>query len=86
MTIIDVPLDAKARLEIASMVYSRWSLAFDSLKNTKALTWESQNRFCPKADWPFFHKSLIESAQKEFDLACKLKEDMCKYSPLVTGE
>lgn len=79
-------LSPKARLEIASMVYSRWSRAFDSLNNTKALTWESQHKFCPKADWPLFHKSMIEKAQKEFDLATELKNEICKYSPLVAGE
>lgn len=79
-------LDPTTRLELASMVYSRWATAFDSLKAAKAMTWESQGKFCPKADWPSFHASILADAQKEFTLATKLTEDICKFSPLIAGE
>lgn len=81
-----VDFDAVVRNEIASMCYARWSAAFDTLKQVKALTWESNKQTCPKADWPLFHTSMLDSAQKEFDLASKLKDTVCKVSPLILGE
>ncbi len=79
-------LDAVTRNEIASMVYSRWCVAFDRLKEAKARTWESNKHVCPKADWPFFYKSAVDHADKEFKLAEKLKADICPFSPLIKGE
>lgn len=77
--------DAETRLEIASMVYNRWCIAFDKLKEVKALTWESAGKFCPKADWPSFHSDMIKTADKEMQLATRLKDSVCKYSPLIIG-
>jgi hypothetical protein len=84
--IIHIPLDAPCRNEIASMVYARWSDAFTKLTEVKQLTWEATNRFCPKNEWPLYHKNLIESAETELITATVLKESICKYSPLIMGE
>lgn len=81
--IVNVPLDAEARNAISSMVYSRWSEAFDTLKKAKAEDWDKV--ICPKSDWPQFHQARIEHAQKEFDLCSRLKANVCKWSPLVLG-
>lgn len=67
------------------MIYSRWSEAFDALKKTKSLTWESAGKFCPKTEWSLYHAEMIKQAEMEFELATKLKNDICKYSPLVMG-
>lgn len=79
-------LSAEARNELAAMAYARWSDAFDILRKVKAMTWESEKKFCPKADWPNFHESMLASAQKEYDLTTRLKAEICKYSPLICGE
>jgi hypothetical protein len=79
-------LDPKTRLEIASMVYSRWAAAFDAHKAVKAATWESAGKFCPKAEWPNYHAAQLQNAAQELELAAKLKADICPFSPLVTGE
>lgn len=79
-------LSAEARNELAAMAYARWSDAFENLKEIKAATWESMDRFCPKADWPSFKEAMRQTAEKEFDLASRLKAEICKYSPLVCGE
>jgi hypothetical protein len=79
-------LDAKTRLEIASMVYHRWTIAYDAMKEAKAATWESMGKFCPKNEWHLYHADMIENAEKELELAEKLKSDICPFSPLITGE
>lgn len=79
-------LSPKVRLELASMAYSRWCLAFEELKAVKVLTWEGQNKFCPKAEWPLYHGEMIKEAEKELRTALEIKEAFCNYSPLVTGE
>lgn len=83
---MQIDLDPTERLEFASMAYSRWSDAFIALKAAKAATWESTGKTCPKGDWPLFHDANIKHAQKELDLATKLKDAICKYSPLIIGE
>ncbi len=82
----EVPLSAKARLEIASMVYSRWCNAFDALKAAEKETWESAGKFCPKDEWPQYHADRKQSALTDFSIASQLKNEMCKWSPLVLGE
>lgn len=82
---VNLSLDEITRTEIASMIYSRWSEAFDALKKTKSLTWESAGKFCPKTEWSLYHAEMIKQAEMEFELATKLKNDICKYSPLVMG-
>jgi hypothetical protein len=79
-------LDAFTRNELASMVYARWSSAFENLKKTKSLTWESTGKFCPRAEWPSYHETMLAGAQKELEYASRLKETVCKYSPLICGE
>lgn len=79
-------LDAKTRLEIASMVYSRWSEAWDNVKTVKALTWETSGKFSPKDEWPLYYADMLKHAKEELSLAEKLKADICPFSPLVTGE
>jgi len=81
-----VDLNARTRLELASMVYSRWCQAYDKLKEVKALTWESAGKFCPKEDWNAYHLDMQFTAQKELDLATNLKDVICKLSPLVSEE
>jgi hypothetical protein len=76
-------LDAITRNEIASMVYSRWVVAYENYKDVKNMQWDKS---CPKAEWPQFHAHMLASAQKELDLATKLKADICSFSPLVKGE
>jgi len=78
-------LSAEARNELAAMAYARWSDAFGKLKEIKTATWESMDEFCPKLDWPMYHAHMLQTAQKEFDLAARLKAEICKYSPLVCG-
>lgn len=79
-------LDAVTRNEISSMCYSRWCKAYDEMKAVKAFTWESQNKFCPKDEWPLYHASMLEIAERELKLAEKLKADICPFSPLIKGE
>lgn len=79
-------LDAIARNELASMAYARWSMAYDNYKKTKQLTWEQNKQVCPKSDWSSFHSQMIQSAEKELELASKVKDQICKYSPLICGE
>ena len=81
-----IELDAESRFELASMAYDRWSNAFEAHKKAKQLTWESVNKFCPKNEWPDYHKSMVAEAEKELNKATKLKDAICKYSPLITGE
>lgn len=81
-----VPLTALARLEIASLVYGEWSKAFDSLKNVKQLTWATAGKFCPKEDWPLFHKDMLQNAQANFDKWQAIRNEMCHHSPLIAGE
>ena len=83
MTVVNVPLDATARLELAAMVYARWSTAFNKVKEVKALTWELAGKFCPKAEWPKYKDSMLEAALLELGTAEQLKEQVCKYSPLL---
>ena len=84
--IIDIPCDAEVRNELSSMVYDRWSRACDNLKNVKNLTWEGVDKFCPKNDWPQHHKIMLSNAEKELKIATTLKDAICKYSPIVSGE
>lgn len=77
-------LSAEARNELAAMAYARWSEAANKLRRVKAASWESMSCFCLKADWPSFRAAMIETAQNEFDLASRLKAEICKYSPLVS--
>lgn len=78
-----VPLSAKARLELASMAYGRWAKAYDALKEAKALTWESAGKFCPKEEWPLYHADMVKTAQAELDLTTALKAEICPHSPLM---
>lgn len=80
-----IELDPTERLELASMAYNRWCIAFDALKTSKALTWESAGKFCPKNEWHLYHADMIKTAEKELTLAVKLKDAICRYSPLVIG-
>jgi hypothetical protein len=80
---MQIDLDAETRLELASMVYGRWGTAYDNQKRVQGLTWESAGKFCPKADWPEFHGSMLEAAKAEFELATRLKNAVCKHSPIV---
>ena len=82
---MNIDLDAEARMDIASLVYGHWSSAFDELKAAKALTWESAGKFCPKADWPEFHKGMVMTAEKKLAKAAHMKDSICKFSPLVYG-
>ena len=82
---MQVDLDAEARNELAAMAYARWSTAFETLKAAKALSWESAGKFCPKAEWPQYHASMLDTADKEFALATRLKAAICPFSPLVIG-
>jgi hypothetical protein len=81
--IVNVPLDAEARLELAAMAYSRWCKAYDYLKTIKAATWESQNKFCPKDEWPSYHAVQIQGAEAELKKAAAIKDAICPYSPLI---
>lgn len=83
---MQVELDAEARLELAAMVYARWSRAWDSVKAVRAETWESTGRFCGKEDWPGFHAARTKQADEEMALAKRLREAICPYSPIVKGE
>lgn len=84
--IINIPYDATVRNELASMVYERYCRAYNNLKITKTLTWESTNKFCPKNEWPQYHTTMIASAEKKLAIALMLKDKICKYSPFVIGE
>jgi hypothetical protein len=84
--IFDIPCNAIVRNELSSMVYDRYCRAYDNLKITKTLTWESTNKFCPKNEWPDYRATMIASAEKELEIATTLKDTICKYSPLVIGE
>jgi hypothetical protein len=83
---MQIELSATARLECANLIYGKWSEAFDTLKVAKNATWETSGKTCPKSDWPLFRAHNLEHAQKEFDKWSALKEEVCKYSPLVIGE
>jgi hypothetical protein len=86
MTIIHIPCDAETRNELSSMVYKRWTLAYDNLSAVKTLTWEATNSLYPKNEWRLYHNSALKSAERELHLAQKLKEAICQYSPLILGE
>lgn len=86
MTIKQVPLSALARNKLASMAYEQWSVSYESLKAVKALTWESAGKFCPKAEWPQYHTSMVINAEKELAEAAAVKDEICKWSPIVMGE
>jgi hypothetical protein len=79
-------LDATTRNEIAAMVYTRWSKACDAIKQVKTATWEQNKVVCPKGDWEGQQKLMLEDAQKELDLAAKLKADICPFSLIIKGE
>ena len=81
--IINVPLDATARLELALMAYNRWADAFEGLKIAKLASWESSGKFCPKTDWPLFKADNIKTAEIELNKAVSVKDQICKYSPLI---
>lgn len=83
---MQIELDAKERLELASMAYARWSIAFDNVKLAKGATWEQNKQVCPKSDWIDFYNDRLKYALDELELAAKLKDAICKYSPLVIGE
>ncbi len=83
---MQIELSPEARLEIASLVYDKWCKAYDAFKLAKTQTWESAGKFCPKSEWPLFQAKMLESAQKELDKWARLKDEVCKYSPLVIGE
>jgi hypothetical protein len=78
-----VPLSARARLELASMAYARWSVAYDKLKEVKFLTWEASGRFCPKGEWPLYHAEMLKNAEHELTLATQIKGEICPHSPLL---
>lgn len=83
---MQIELSAEARLEIAALVYSKWAQSFDAFKAAKTATWENNKQVCPKGDWPLFQADQMEYAQKTLDKWTRLKEEVCKYSPLVIGE
>lgn len=83
---MQIELSAEARLECASLVYAKWGESFYQLKIAKSAKWEDNKQCCPKGDWPLFYQSNLEYAQKEFDKWSALKEEICKYSPLIIGE
>lgn len=83
---MQIELSAEARLECASLVYGKWSEAYDQLKLAKNATWENSGKTCPKGDWPLFREQNLVFAQKEYDKWSALKVEVCKYSPLVIGE
>jgi hypothetical protein len=85
MTTVSVPLDAEARLELASMAYSRWCKAYDEMKGLKASTWESQGKFCPKDEWPDYHRDQLTHAANELAKATRLKDAICPHSPIIAG-
>jgi hypothetical protein len=78
-----VPLSARARLELSAMAYERWSKAYDATKATKALTWESSGRLCPKGEWPAYYAEMIKNVAHELNLAAQIREEICPYSPLL---
>lgn len=79
-------LSPTVRNELGAMAYARWSTAVDNLKKIKAATWESMDKFCPKSEWPNYHKTMIDSAETELLLAEDIKFAICKYSPLIAGK
>ena len=79
-------LSPTTRLELAYMAYDRWSKAFDALKYTKTQTWEMNRQVCPKAEFPSCLALWIQTAQKELDKTTYIKDEICKYSPLVSKE
>lgn len=83
---MQIELSPETRLEIASLVYDKWCKAHEAMKLAKTQTWESAGKFCPKADWPLFQARILKDSQKEFDKWTRLKDEVCKYSPLVIGE
>jgi len=84
--VISIPLDADQRNDVASLVYSAWCKSFDAMKAAKGATWESSGKFCPKGEWPNYHKVQIEHAQKELDKLENLRNAVCPFSPIVFGE
>lgn len=83
---MQIELSPEARLEIASLVYNKWAESYDAFKAAQTATWEANKWLCPKEDWPLFRAHQMEYAEKALDKWTKLKEEVCKYSPLVTGE
>jgi len=45
---MQIELSAEARLEIASLVYSKWAESFDAFKAAKTATWEARVNFVLK--------------------------------------
>jgi len=85
MSTLSIPLDAEARLELASMAYSRWCKAWDNAKIIKSATWESQGKFCPKEDWALYHADQMKSIEEELNKSFRIREQICKFSPLMDG-
>ena len=84
-TVVNVPLDAVARNLVSSLVYQHWTECFDTLKAAKNATWESAGKFCPKAEWPLHQAVMLKNAQAAFDTATAVKEQACKFSPMIHG-
>ena len=72
-------LSPELRLEIASLLYSKWSSLWDARLVVQKEEWDK--KFCPKSDWPAFHAMRISLAQKELDQAYKLWQEFKPYAP-----
>ena len=73
---MQLELSDTAILALASLAHDKWSKAYDSLKEAKALTWETSGKYCPKNEWFFYHTSMLENSQKEMDEWAGIKQEL----------
>lgn len=81
-------LSAEARLLIVSLIYDKWSRAFDNLKYCKqrTITKEDIRLAGSKLDCEMMFVDQLRNAQLEFDKMQRILDEVIEYSPLIAGE
>lgn len=73
---MQIELSDTAILALAALAHDMWTKAYDSLKEVKALTWETSGKYCPKNEWPLYHATMLENGQKELDKWANIKQEL----------
>jgi len=78
-------LDAEARNELAFMAYGKWTECIDMLKIAKEMQFDKRVDG-DKLSFELSKKECIRRAEENLAKAVRVKDQICKYSPLVVGQ
>ena len=63
--------------------YAMWAKEYDELEVCKIATWESQGKFCPKAEWPMFHEEQMKNAKDREMKAKKVFDELAAFGSQI---